>query len=73
MGLCGPCVRVGEGFGGFHDLPEKVFFYFAMPQGRGEATWSRWWCQQTPMIFLKSFINHCLITVLSANDPIEYW
>jgi hypothetical protein len=25
------------------------------------------------MIFSKSFINHYLITVLSANDPIKYW
>jgi hypothetical protein len=32
MGLRGPCVRVGEGFGGFLDLHE-VLFYFAIPQG----------------------------------------
>jgi hypothetical protein len=33
MGLRGPCVRVGEGFGGFLGLREKVFFYFAIPKG----------------------------------------
>jgi hypothetical protein len=27
MGLCGPCVRVGEGFRDFLGLREKVFYY----------------------------------------------
>jgi hypothetical protein len=27
MGLCGPCVRVGEGFRDFLSLREKVFYY----------------------------------------------
>jgi hypothetical protein len=30
MGLRGPCVRVGEGFGGSLGLREKVFSYFAI-------------------------------------------
>jgi hypothetical protein len=32
MGLLGPCVRVGEGFGGFLGLREG-FFYFAVLRG----------------------------------------
>jgi len=27
-----PCVRVGQGFGGFLDLCEKVFSLIAMPE-----------------------------------------
>jgi hypothetical protein len=33
MGLCGPCVRVGERFGGFHDL-RLLLFRNAAGQGR---------------------------------------
>jgi hypothetical protein len=33
MALCGPCVRVGEGFGGFLGLREKVFLILCRGDG----------------------------------------
>jgi hypothetical protein len=52
-----PAVHVFFGTGFLHDENEIRL------DCRGEATWT---------IFSKNSINHCLITVFSANDSIEY-